>query len=125
MTTWGRLSLGLVVIALMTNSAAGAEPKRVLIVHSFGRAAPPFAMQSTAFQTTLTKELGGRVDMDEVSLDLASYGQPGIEGPFVEFLLARLSKWQPDLVVPIGAPPDPFVVQYRDRLFPADSTIGR
>ena len=64
----------------MANSAAWAEAKRVLIVHSFGRATPPFATQSTAFQTTLTKELGESVDMDEVSLDMASYGQPDLEG---------------------------------------------
>ena len=118
-----RLSLALVVFALMANSAAAAEAKRVLIVHSFGRATPPFAMQSTAFQTTLTKELGESIDMDEVSLDMASYGQPDLEGPFVEFLLARLSKWHPDLVIPIGAPAGQFVVKYRARLFPRASII--
>ncbi len=107
----------------MANSAAWAEAKRVLIVHSFGRATPPFATQSTAFQTTLTKERGERVDMDEVSLDMASYGQPELEGPFFEFLLARLSKWQPDLVIPVGAPAGQFVVKYRHRLFPWASII--
>jgi len=29
---------------------------------SFGRAAPPFATHSTAFQTTLARELGERVE---------------------------------------------------------------
>jgi hypothetical protein len=61
--------------------------------------------------------------MDEVSLDMASYGQPDLEGPFIEFLLARLSKWQPDLVIPVGAPAGQFVVKYRDRLFPQASII--
>jgi len=69
MTTWGRLSLGVILIALMTNSATGAEPKRVLIVHSGTRATPPFAAESIAFRTTLTKELGERVDM-KVALDV-------------------------------------------------------
>ena len=123
MRALSRLSLGLVVFALMANSAAWAEAKRVLIVHSFGRATPPFATQSTAFQTTLTKELAESVDMDEVSLDMASYGQPDLEGPFIEFLLARLSKSQPDLVIPVGAPAGQFVVKYRDRLFPRASII--
>jgi signal transduction histidine kinase len=102
----------------MASSAAGAEVKRVLIIHSFGRATPPFATQSTAFQTTLTKELRESVEIDEVSLDMASYGQPRLEGPFVEFLRARLSTWQPDLVIPVGAPAGQFVVKYRDHLFP-------
>ena len=125
MTTWRRLSLGLLLLALTASASNGAEPqpKRVLIVHSFGSTAPPFTTHSTAFQTTLTKELGERVDMDEVSLDMARYAQPDMEGPFVEFLLARLAKWQPDLVVPIGSPAGRFVVKYRDRLFPGAPII--
>jgi signal transduction histidine kinase len=124
MRTLSRLSLALVVFALMAaNSAACAETQRVLIVHSFGRATPPFAAQSTAFQTTLTKEFGESVDINEVSLDIASYGQPDLEEPFVEFLLARLSTWQPDLVVPIGSPAGQFVVKYRNRFFPRSAII--
>ena len=125
MTMWGRLSLGLLLLALTAAAANGAEPeaKRVLVVHSFGSTAPPFTTHSTAFQTTLTKELGGRVDMDEVSLDMARYAQPDMEDAFVEFLLARLAKWTPDLVVPIGSPAGRFVVKYRDRLFPGAPVI--
>ena len=123
MRTLSQLSLGLVLLALMAHSAAGAEPKRVLIVHSFGRATPPFATQSTAFQTTLTKELRDSVEIDEVSLDMASYRQPDLEGPFIEFLRARVSTWQPDLVIPVGAPAGQFVVKHRDHLFPRASII--
>jgi signal transduction histidine kinase len=125
MTTRGRLSLGLLLLALTASASTGAEPeaKRVLIVHSVGSMAPPFTTHSTAFQTTLTKGLGDRVDIDEVSLDIARYAQPDMEGPFVAFLLARLAKWQPDLVVPIGSPAGRFVNKYRDRLFPRTPII--
>ncbi len=84
MTTWGRLPLGLLLLGLTVGASTGAEPppKRVLIVHSFGSTAPPFTTHSTAFQITLTRELGRRVDMDEVSLDMARYAQPDMEGPF-------------------------------------------
>ena len=121
----GRLSLGLLLLVLTATAFTGAEPqpKRVLIVHSFGSTAPPFTTHSTAFQTTLTRELGSRVDMDEVSLDMARYAQPDMEGPFVTFLLARLAKWQPDVVVPIGSPAGRFVVKHRDRLFPGTPVI--
>ena len=74
-----------------------------------GAASPPFTTHSTAFETTLTQEMGNRVDLDEISLDNARYGQPDMEEPFVEFLLKRLAKWQPDLVVPIGSPAGRFV----------------
>jgi signal transduction histidine kinase len=97
--------------------------KRVLMVHSFGSSAPPFTTHSTAFETTLTQEMGKRVDLDQVSLDMARYAQPDMEEAFVEFLLKRLAKWQPDLVVPIGSPAGRFVVKFRDRLFPGTPVI--
>ncbi|HSE85731.1 MAG TPA: hypothetical protein VLJ79_05885, partial [Candidatus Binatia bacterium] len=104
--------------------AADAEgPKRVLMVHSFGSSAPPFTTHSTAFETTLTQQMGKRVDLDEVSLDMARYAQPDMEEPFVEFLLKRLAKWHPDLVVPVGSPAGRFVAKFRDRLFPGTPVI--
>jgi hypothetical protein len=54
------------LVALTASETAAAEAKRVLVVHSFGSTAPPFTTHSTAFETTLTKELGRRVDLDEV-----------------------------------------------------------
>ena len=46
MKTLGRVSLGLLVLAFIAASAVGAdEPKRVLMVHSFGSTAPPFRIQ--------------------------------------------------------------------------------
>src|SRR5690348_1627517 len=110
-----------VVFLLAASEIRAADPepaKRVLIVNSFGSSAPPFTTHSTAFETTLTQELGQRVDLDEVSLDMARYAQPELEEPFAEFLHKRLGKWQPDLVVPIGSPAGRFVAKFRDRLFP-------
>ena len=113
------VSLALLLLMFTASAAAGAEkPKRVLMVHSFGSTAPPFTTHSTAFETALTEALGKRVDLDEVSLDMARYAQPDMEPAFVEFLLKRLAKWHPDLVVPIGSPAGRFVARNRDRLFP-------
>ena len=67
--------------------------------------------------------MGKRVDLDEVSLDMARYAQPDMEEPFVEFLLKRLAKWHPDLVVPVGSPAGRFVAKYRTRLFPHTPVI--
>ena len=117
------LSLGVILLTPLASAASTAESKRVLLVHSFGSSAPPFTTHSTAFETTLTQEMGGRVDLDEVSLDMARYAQPDMEGPFAEFLANRLAKWQPDLVVPIGSPAGRFVAKFRDRLFPQTPVI--
>ena len=37
------------------------------MVHSFGSSGPPFTTHSTAFESTLKRELGTAVDLDEVS----------------------------------------------------------
>ena len=116
-----------VVCLILTSGAHAADEteraKRVLMVHSFGSTAPPFTTHSNAFETTLTQEMGQRVDLDQVSLDMARYAQPDMEEPFVEFLLKRLRKWDPDLVVPVGSPAGRFVAKYRNRLFPHTPVI--
>ena len=57
-----------VIVCLTVTSAVHAadagRAKRVLMVHSFGSSAPPFTTHSTAFETTLTQEMGNRVDLD-------------------------------------------------------------
>jgi len=118
------LAVVCLIVTVGVDAADETEPaKRVLMVHSFGSSAPPFTTHSTAFETTLTQEMGKRVDLDQVSLDMARYAQPDMEEAFVEFLLKRLAKWQPDLVVPIGSPAGRFVVKFRDRLFPGTPVI--
>ena len=103
---------------LGVKNAAADEPKRVLLVHSFGSAAPPFTVESTAFETELVGKMGDRVDLDEVSLDMARYPDRDMQEAIVDYLQKRQAKWQPDLVVPIGSPAAIFVATYRDRLFP-------
>jgi C4-dicarboxylate-specific signal transduction histidine kinase len=120
--------LSLLILAVATTGAWGADgpqerPWRVLLVHSFGSSAPPFTTHSTAFESTLKRELGTAVDLDEVSLDMARYAQPDMEDAFAEFLGKRMAAWEPDLVVPIGSPAGRFVAKFRDKLFPQTPVI--
>ena len=108
----------LAIPSFCTGNASAAEPKRVLLVHSFGSAAPPFTVESTAFETELVEKIGERVDLDEVSLDMARYADSDMQEAIVDYLQKRQAKWKPDLVVPIGSPAGIFVAKYRDRLFP-------
>jgi PAS domain S-box-containing protein len=111
------------IFAGISPGAEPERPRRVLMVHSFGSSAPPFTTHSTAFEATLKREMGTQVDLDEVSLDMARYAQPDMEDAFAEFLEKRISKWQPDLVVPIGSPAGRFVAKFRDRLFPGTPVV--
>jgi signal transduction histidine kinase len=88
------------------------------MVHSFGSSAPPFTTHSTAFESTIKREMGAAIDIDEVSLDMARYAQPDMEEAFADFLAKRLSAWQPDVVIPIGSPAGKFVAKFHDKLFP-------
>ncbi len=62
--------------------------------------------------------MGERVDVDEVSLDMARYADRDMQEAIVDYLQKRKAKWRPDLVVTIGSPAGIFAANYRDRLFP-------
>jgi PAS domain S-box-containing protein len=98
--------------------AQSGPAKRVLIVHSFGSAAPPFSVHALAFETELVTKIGERVDLDEVSLDMARYSDSDMQEAVVDYLEKRQLKWRPDIVVPIGSPAGKFVANYRERLWP-------
>jgi signal transduction histidine kinase len=115
--------LFLAVASTGTWGAQGQRPWHVLMVHSFGSSAPPFTTHSTAFESTIKQELGTDVDLDEVSLDMARYAQPDMEEAFADFMAKRISEWQPDVVVPIGAPAGRFVAKFRDKLFPQTPVV--
>lgn len=122
----GRHSFACLLAGLCLLVALGvgaAEAKRVLIVHSFGNAAPPFTTHSVAFETELTEKIGERVDLDEVYLDVARYATLDMEEALVDLMRKRQTKWEPDLVVPIGSPAGMFVAQHRTRLFPDTTPI--
>ena len=116
------IAIAAVIGLLFTSNTTAAQPKRVLVVNSFGSAAPPFSVHAAAFESALIEKMGDRVDLDEISLDMARYADPDMQKAIAEFLEKRHATWQPDLVVPIGSPAGRFVAQYRDRLF-ADTPI--
>jgi len=117
------VSIAAAIPSLCMSSASTAEPKRVLILNSFGLNAPPFSFQSTAFKSALVANIGERVDLDEVSLDMTRYADADMEKAIVDYLQRRQARWRPDLVVPIGAPAANFLARYGDRLFPETPII--
>lgn len=108
----------LFVLVAVVRGAQSTTPKRVFILDSYGRDVAPFNAAASAFRTTLAQELGEPVDLYEISLESGRFSDPGLQKPFVDFLVQRFAGRRLDLIVPIGAPAGIFALQNWPRLFP-------
>ena len=108
----------LLFLALLSAGAEAAAPKRVVILHSYGRDFAPFNATGSVLRTELASQLHGPVVFLEASLESERAGGPVDERPIADFLLSSAADKPPDLVVIIGAPALRFYLRSRPRLFP-------
>src|SRR5512135_22666 len=87
------------LLALTGLGVAGAEPKRVLLIHSFGRDFAPYNTFSGVLRSELASQSSGAVDVFEVSLDSAVVADATQEGPLVNYLAALSAGRIFDLVI--------------------------
>jgi signal transduction histidine kinase len=113
-----RILLSAVVLLLAMTGAAFSEPKRVLLLHSFGRDFPPWNEYARTIREELGRQSPEPVDIFEASLATARFADDE-EGPFVDYLHALFFKRQLDLVVTIGGPAADFFQRHRQQLFPS------
>jgi signal transduction histidine kinase len=104
-------------------SAAGSEPKRIVVLHSFGNDFRPWGEYARTIRSELTRQSPWPLDIHDHSLVTARSGDENPEGPFVEYLSALHAKHSPDLIICIGAPAANFVQRHRSRLFPATPMV--
>jgi len=95
------------------------EPKRVLVLHSFGREFRPWSEYAKSIRQELDRQSPWPLEIIEYSLVTARFGDENPELPFVGYLSALFAKHPLDLIVSIGAPAANFVQHYRSLLFPA------
>jgi signal transduction histidine kinase/ABC-type uncharacterized transport system substrate-binding protein len=122
---WDRTGL-LVLIAIVQfsiglcipSSALSAEPKLVLMLHSFGREFKPWSEYAKAIRLELERQSPWPLDLQEHALVTARASESRPEIAFVEYLSALYSKREPDLIISIGAPAAAFVQRHRKLLFP-------
>jgi signal transduction histidine kinase/ABC-type uncharacterized transport system substrate-binding protein len=112
-----RIFLGAILLLAMTG-AAFSEPKRVLILHPFGRDFVPWSQYGKTFREELLRQSPEGIDLYETSLVSARSGDIE-EGPFAEYVRALFAKRQPDLVVAISSPAIGFIQKHREQLFPS------
>jgi signal transduction histidine kinase len=107
------------IFMLAVPTAEAAQPKRVLLIHSFGPEFAPYSYFSGAFRTNLGRELHGQLDFYEVSVESARFADNEKEGAFLQYVMALFKNRPLDLVVTIGALAVQFAQRYRQSLFPA------
>ncbi len=99
---WHWLTLVLLIFAAV--SPAGAEPKRVLLLHSFGPQFVPWVFFAAQFREELFKLSPDKIDLYEASLEGARFQQPDEQGPTVDHLVELFGTRKLDLIVTLGAP---------------------
>ena len=107
------------IIIVAPALATAAEPKQVLVLHSFGREFKPWSEYAKAIRLELERQSPWPLDIQEHSLVTARSSDDSSEPAFVEYLHALYGKRKPDLIVSIGAPAVAFVQRHRQHLFPA------
>ena len=113
-------SAGLVLLVLAPVCADAAQPKRVLLLHSFGPRFAPFDAFSGDFREELARQMPEPLDIYEASLETARFRDGPQDAPFVNYLLALFGgERRPDLVVAVGGPAVLFAERYRPQLFPS------
>ena len=113
----GWLTLIMLIFAVI--SPAAAEPKRVLLLHSFGPQFAPWVFFAGQFREELFKQSQDKIDLYEASLEGSRFQQPDEQGPIVDYLAALFGTRKLDLIVTIGAPAALFVQKYRPQFFPS------
>jgi signal transduction histidine kinase len=113
-----RAFLSVLALLLAMTGEAFSEPKRVLLLHSFGRDFAPWSEYARTFRDELNQQSPDPIDLYEASLATARFPDEE-EGPFVEYLRVLFAKRRLDLVVAIGSPAVGFIQRHRQELFPS------
>jgi len=117
------LALTLLLAMPCQSQAADPEPKRVMMLHSFGPRFKPWSDYAQTIRSEISQQWHKPVDLLDHSLMNARQDDENSEAAFVEYLLALYSSRPLDLIVAIGAPAANFVQRHRQRLFSATPMI--
>lgn len=117
-----RILLISIVLLLALTGEAFSEPKRVLLLHSFGPYFAPWSDLTRALREELQRQSKDQIDIFDSSLATARYAEDQ-EEPSVNYLRALFAKRQLDLVIAVGGPAVTFLQRYRRQLYPATPAV--
>ncbi len=99
-------------------SFAAAEPKTVLILHSYGQHSKPWSEYSKALRQELERRSSWRLDIQDFSVITARGENEDAEYRSLDYLRSVFINRPPDLMVAFGAPGAAFAQTHRKELFP-------
>jgi signal transduction histidine kinase len=111
------VSMGGTTAQTLSGHIAG-QPKKILLLHTFGPNFEQGAAWSREIQRELNKQSPWPLNIQEHSLVTALDGDDAADAKFVEYLKALYAQRPPDLIVALGAPAALFVQQHRPNLYP-------
>ncbi len=114
----GLVSLTAVLPVSQAGAQPGTEPKRVVLLQSFGLRFKPWTDFAEYLRAELFRQARMPIDYQDLSLLTARVDDDKAVLPFVEYLQALYADRPPDLIIALGAPAAEFVQRYRPRLFP-------
>jgi signal transduction histidine kinase len=104
-------------------NAAAAEPRRVVVLHSYGQNFRPWSEYAKALRQELDRQSPWPLDIQDFSLITARTQNENAEVQFAAYLGALFSRQGPDVLVALGAPAAAFVQRHRSELFPATPMV--
>jgi signal transduction histidine kinase len=121
---WARSAwIAAILLAFAAGNATAAEPKRVLVLHSFGW----YFQAEDAFGDYLRTDLAEKspypLDPYEVLLEIARFGDGERDEAFAGYLRALFGTHPPDLIVTMVSPAARFIQRHRRDLFPSTPAI--
>jgi signal transduction histidine kinase len=102
---------------------AAAQPKKILLLHTFGPNFEQGAAWSREIQSELNKQSPWPLNIQEQSLVTALDGDDIADAKFGDYLKALYAQRPPDLIVALGAPAARFVQQHRADLYPTSPML--
>lgn len=106
------------VLALVAAGAVHAAPKRVLILHSFGRDFAPFDTMSSVFRTELALQSAEPIEFYEASIETARFSEVGNDAQLMAYLRTLFAGRKLDLIFTVVEPATFFCVRHRAEFFP-------
>src|SRR5271166_1834166 len=121
---WARSAwMAVTLLAFAAGNATAAEPKRVLLLHSFGWNFQAEDAFGDYLRTDLAEKSPYPLEPYEVVLEIARFGDGERDEAFVGYLRGLFATHPPDLIVTMVSPAARFILRHRRDLFPSTPVI--